>query len=443
MHKKVAFISPPPTPGPQLDRALPNAPEPSPPANGAVVKSTVSRFQAKDPRGSTSTAASSKTDVASTLKSTKPASTRVATSPYPGKNFGDGASIHQSLRSGTPYSQVTNASRILAAQSWSEVAEEDLVTHIGQRERTRQEVLWEIVASEERYVNSPSFRTLTSLIFFFFSTRYVIELHKMRETFIEPLLHPYTTTSPITSPTPLDFEDYPRSDTPRESLEHLPIAARFLSPLGFHSDQPSGQIGREEGHPNIDGESLNSAEEEEAEDQLGAAYYSRPKMVGMSTAAKHSHPRSPYGSTAVRNGASKYGTSVPFPSRSHHSLPPPPRNNPMSASTQSLGRQSYIAERDRDNMIEPTSSRATASNNSRVLRKSKKSNPSPAADVAINGAVPPTQLPEDLRKCLEVIEGGILDGHMKLSEGLRKRYEEQYPLVRSLADVFVSNVRCI
>jgi hypothetical protein len=29
---------------------------------------------------------------------------------------------------------------------------------------------------------------------------------------------------------------------------------------------------------------------------------------------------------------------------------------------------------------------------------------------------------------------------MKLSEGLQKRYEEQYPLVRSLADVFVSSV---
>ena len=44
------------------------------------------------------------------------------------------------------------SSRILSAQSWSEGAEEDLVSNLGQRERTRQEVLWEIVASEERYV---------------------------------------------------------------------------------------------------------------------------------------------------------------------------------------------------------------------------------------------------------------------------------------------------
>lgn len=58
----------------------------------------------------------------------------------------------------------------------------------------------------------------------------------------------------------------------------------------------------------------------------------------------------------------------------------------------------------------------------------------------LGDAVPPNQLPEELRQCIEVLEGGIYDGHVALSEGLRKRYEEQYPLVRSLADVFVTNV---
>jgi hypothetical protein len=52
----------------------------------------------------------------------------------------------------------------------------------------------------------------------------------------------------------------------------------------------------------------------------------------------------------------------------------------------------------------------------------------------------PHQLPDDLRQCLEVIEDRILAGHLGLSEGLRKRYDEQYPLVRSLADVVVANV---
>lgn len=74
-----------------------------------------------------------------------------------------------------------------------------------------------------------------------------------------------------------------------------------------------------------------------------------------------------------------------------------------------------------------------------MLRKFRRSQTTPG--ILNDGAVAPHQLPDDLRVCLEVIESGILDGHVKLSEGLRKRYEEQYPLVRSLADVFVSNVR--
>ncbi|KAI9065151.1 Dbl domain-containing protein [Trametes sanguinea] len=423
-HKKVAFISPPPTPGPLSDRELPGADTSIPPAQTA--KSTVSRFHAahgKDSRGSTSTAASSRTDVASTLKSNKAASTRTATSPYPGKSYGaETASLHQSLRSGTPYSSMSNTgSRILAVQSWSEGAEEDLVSNLGQRERTRQEVLWEIVASEERYVN---------------------ELLKMKETFIEPLLHPYV-SSPITSPTPLlEFDDFPRSDTPRESLEHLPIAARFLgSPTGERSESPVPiqQAHRKDdnaNHPNIDGESVDSADEDEADDRMGASFQSsRQKTVAMSLAAKHNHPRSPYGTTAARSGPSKYGVSVPFPSRSHQSLPPPPRANAMTSSTQSLGRQSFIADSHAPSM------RTTGTGTSRVLKKIKKSNPK--TDVLIPGAVPPAQLPEDLRKCLEVIEDGILDGHIRLSEGLRKRYEEQYPLVRSLADVFVSNAHIL
>lgn len=55
-------------------------------------------------------------------------------------------------RSGTPMSYMSSMSGIQAAASWSEVAEEDLVSNLGPRERTRQEVLFEIVASEERSV---------------------------------------------------------------------------------------------------------------------------------------------------------------------------------------------------------------------------------------------------------------------------------------------------
>jgi hypothetical protein len=43
-----------------------------------------------------------------------------------------------------------SGARSFGAPSWSEMTEGDLVSNLGPRERTRQEVLWEIVASEER-----------------------------------------------------------------------------------------------------------------------------------------------------------------------------------------------------------------------------------------------------------------------------------------------------
>lgn len=61
------------------------------------------------------------------------------------------------MRAGTPMSHMSERTGVLTTASWSEAAEEDLVSNIGQRERTRQEVLWEIVASEQRYASrSPS-----------------------------------------------------------------------------------------------------------------------------------------------------------------------------------------------------------------------------------------------------------------------------------------------
>lgn len=452
-QKKVAFISPPPTPaGPEKDRTLPESAAATSTNNGTTpgvpvnLKSTVSRFQAthgKDPRGSTATAASaSKTDVASakaTVTTNKATSTRTAASPYPG-----------SIRSGTPYSSMSNnSSRILAVASWSEAAEDDLVSNLGPRERTRQEVLWEIVASEERcgYCNILSIFSLT------FLHRYVGELVKMRDTFIEPLLHPYS--SGTMSPTPMDYDDYSRYDSPLDSADQLPIASRFMSPTGFRPETPTsppgtaGSMKRDEKDkqsqtPNIDGESLETDEDDEGGDQIGKVYPASRKD-NASQASKHNHPRSPYRSIAAKTTLSgKIAAAVPFPSRSHQSLPPSARANP-DASTQSLGRQPSFTDREKERARNNSAGKSsltgregTPTQGTRVLRKFRKSQTN--SDVLLNGAVAPHQLPEDLRVCLEVVESGVLDGHMKLSDGLRKRYEEQYPLVRSLADVFVSNV---
>lgn len=176
--KKVAFISPPPTPAP-LHRALGESDTLPMNGNGeatvvagagiganggrqvssAPLKTTVTRFQAThgaEARGSTSSAAStSKVNVSSkgangSANKATVTSTRTALSPMQ-KSFAETASVNASMRSNTPYSQASQStSRILATASWSEAAEEDLVSNLGPRERTRQEVLWEIVASEER-----------------------------------------------------------------------------------------------------------------------------------------------------------------------------------------------------------------------------------------------------------------------------------------------------
>ena len=289
---------------------------------------------------------------------------------------------------------------------------------------------------------------------------------KLKETFIEPLLHPYA-SPPVASPTPTDHEYFPRTESPRESIDHLPIASRFLSPTpGLRSETPATVTAQtpsmKDGTPNIDGDSVET--DDEANDTLGRGYSANGNLKGSTTrktgnsiiaaaAAKFAHPQSPYNTRAtnVSKGASgKAG--LPFPSRSQTSLPQGRMNGPPHGSTASLGRQSIVgvgapagtAEREREVSYAATTltGRTAASavtTTSKVLKKLRKG--SISEDIVLSNAVPPHQLPEDLRICLEVLEDGIYNGHVTLSEGLRKRYEEQYPLVRSLADVFVSNVR--
>jgi len=77
------------------------------------------------------------------------------------------ATTSPSLRSGSPYSQTSTRTAVPMVQSWSEGAEGDLVANLGQRERTRQEVLWEIVASEERSVRFAAYTNYSSLTYLF------------------------------------------------------------------------------------------------------------------------------------------------------------------------------------------------------------------------------------------------------------------------------------
>jgi hypothetical protein len=253
----------------------------------------------------------------------------------------------------------------------------------------------------------------------------------MKETFIDPLLHPFSTTAsrPSASSPTVDY-DYYRPESPVESAEDLPpIAARYMSPTPSLG-QPSGSssVRKTAETPNID-DCLT--EDDEEDDDIGRPYTTKRSTTSHDT-SRHNHPRSPYRSTATRTSI-RAGTNVPFPSRSQHSLPPSGRNV-AAASTQSLNRQSVIMEIDRERKSsESTVQRAG------VLRKFRKSQVTPATLLG-DSAIPPHQLPEDLRICLEVIDGGVFDGHKRLSDALKRRYDDQFPLVRSLADVFVSNV---
>ena len=267
--------------------------------------------------------------------------------------------------------------------------------------------------------------------------RYVIELLKLKETFIDPLLHPFSSV-PLSAPTLTDQADeyYFHSESPPvESLDNLPIASRFLSTntiLRQHAQSnPSSQPPSGSRTPTIPPADAESVVSDEEEDQIGRGYAPGKNKLPVRGASSQN---SPYGSNALRS----LGKNLPFPSRSHHSLPPPPRPNPQ-ASTTSLGRQSIILGYDGDRQPSALIPLGRTKKGTKESSSTMLPNSAPSSSNTGSG-LPPHLLPEDLRQCLEVLEASILNGHITLSEGLKKRYEEQYPLVRSLADVFVSNV---
>ena len=238
----------------------------------------------------------------------------------------------------------------------------------------------------------------------------------MKDTFIDPLLHPFSTSpaSPISSTPNVDYVYY-HAEPSTESSDHdhlPPIAACFMSPTPSNGHRgPSAASIRARETPNIDSESLETDEDNDVDDRPTAAHSTR--RTAALPASKLDHPRSHYHAPHGRmNGRSNGAVSVPFPSRSHMSLPPPPRAQ-MSASAHSLGRQSTIVEKERERKLSQSDGQKAG-----VFRKFKKSQASP---VTIFGDFPaPHQLPEDLCICLEVVDSGVLDGHKRLSDALRK-----------------------
>ena len=243
------------------------------------------------------------------------------------------------------------------------------------------------------------------------------ELLEMRETFIVPLLHPYAAldaTRPMV-PTVSMHDDMSQLETPVDSLEPLPIASRFLSSPAAGSD---------------DSESDNSK----------ASMASHAPFQGGqgSMFSVPEHSRLPLASRKPRDALVTLSRS-----ESHRSLQLSPFSNQNAVTTASLSRRSSVepspTETDRGRSRQSTST--NPSGRRMPFEKVKKS--FTEADLIANGGVAPYKIPDDLRQCLEVIEDTILADHIRLGERLRRRYDKQYPLVRTLADVFVADVRSL
>ena len=137
-------------------------------------------------------------------------------------------------------------------------------------------------------------------------------------------------------------------------------------------------------------------------------------------------------------------------SRSHHSLPPPPKgfgnglSNRIHHSFSNKHSRFSLRPAGRDDEGEEPRPTATESS-SRPNKLQKHKQRMPSASSALDSMDEPVQLeiPADLKIILETLSQGVLDGHLNLATQLRKRYDDQYPLVRSLTDIFIANVSLI
>jgi hypothetical protein len=134
--------------------------------------------------------------------------------------------------------------------------------------------------------------------------------------------------------------------------------------------------------------------------------------------------------------------------RSHHSLPPLPKGVDYASpgmkspalNAKQTGRHSVLPE---SRGSQDASGSSVYHFGGTMRQKGHKLRKRMGSDSHnVNEIDPaPVVLPEELRIMLETLGSGILDGHIALADQLRKRYDDEYPLVRSLTDIFIANVR--
>ncbi|KAN0062196.1 hypothetical protein ACQY0O_005376 [Thecaphora frezii] len=346
--------------------------------------------------------------------------------------------------------------------SWSEMTHAELVHNLGPRERTRQEVLWEIVASEERYV---------------------AELEKVKELYIDALLHPDRfDPDRLLSQDPASSSSVPLADdlsqldfggsgngsgnaaqrssrrdleTPSEATvaaasaftsasADLPIAARFMSATASVVRSEDDAAGSVSGHGLSLYPKLDAAAQAQVDSQRAAGNRS-PYSAGLlnaassigATASSQLQPDSRRNSLTGSGGGSggrRAPGSGPFGAIS--------RNSPAYGLGLGIGPGRTTAARSAAPASDAPAlalapGRAKPTRRSKALSKVQKLRDRSRAAGQGDPMILSVPLPRSLRAVLESISEGLVESHALLSETLKARYEEQWPLVRSLADVFM------
>ncbi|CAD6942121.1 unnamed protein product [Tilletia controversa] len=371
-------------------------------------------------------------------------------------------------REGSLSYQSTGA-RGVGGPSWSEMTEDDLVMNLGPRERTRQEVLWEIVASEERYVH---------------------ELQRTQLFYLEALLHPYRFSTkelplPPNSPPPgmpqqqsasssangegagmamgmgnngaENFAPSKLTETVPEHPVELPIAARWMNTssgatVGVNGTS-SPSAGSSSSRAGGGGPPSTAAIIQSSYRPLAGSRSSTgsPRLPGAALPSTPGGGAGPSGSRTASGGAppasSSSSNNKPTRSATFEALSVPAQPHPLSRSE------------DLSNSNSSSSPKTSSPSASRKGRRG--ASLAASASSAWKGKLPmfptfpgssqgrgapdplevllPVSLPTPVRIVLETISEGLLHEHALLSDALKNRYQEQWPLVRTLADVFLKH----
>jgi hypothetical protein len=232
--------------------------------------------------------------------------------------------------------------------------------------------------------------------------RYVQDLIKLNETFCRQLLPMREAEAAFSLPDPLALTRVtsPVSSSGHADDAHLPIAAQYSR---FSTDSFRDQSGA----------LLASPDPSQGPDVDTARQNAYNLLTRSSASTNNSHGGGASGGSA--QGSAVGAAAAPAVDKDK----PLPRIGSNRGSSSGHKRLSFH--------------RRNSNSTARLTSRSS----SISSVLGQNG---PVTLPDDLEQVLTVISSGIIDGHVKQVTALRKRYDEQFPLVRSLADVFTSHV---